>query len=639
MAKPVLVVVDDEDASLQALTLELESRYGAHYQVVSGSSAEAALARLAELKAAGAAVPLVLADRQMPGMSGTQLLARVRDIFPTARRGLLISWADRAASAPFLEAAALGWLEFYLNKPSGSPDEQFHRVITESLEEWWREQGGRSEGVLVTVIGDEASARIHETRDVLARNSVPFVFHPRGSPEGQAALRRLGVAEPAGPVLSLSTGAVLVDPGHAEVAEALGLHVRPEGRVYDVVIVGAGPAGLAAAVYAASEGLSTALLEREAFGGQAGTSSRIRNYLGFPDGVSGTELAQRAYQQAWAFGTDLVYGNPATSLAQDQDLLVVGLQDGSQARARAVVIATGVSYRRLGIPELEALAGAGVFYGAGTIEAQAIAGKPAFVVGGGNSAGQAALHLAKYARQVTILIRSQALAASMSDYLIRQIEAAPNVDVRYRCEVAGGGGRGHLDQLLLRDRDSGQTDLVPAAGLFILIGAQPLTGWLPDTVRRDPWGYILAGPDTGQDWPLQRPAFLLETTTPGVFAVGDVRHGSMKRVAAAVGDGSTVIRLIHDYLALAPPVREGQESRLPARTAIPAPASKRMSGPRSHRPEPDRARAQSDLICAPQPIIIEHTQAAQSAATRAPTVASDYDAVLMAFQIVCVRNA
>jgi len=254
----VAVVVDAEDASLQALALELESRYGVHYRVVSGSSAEVALARLAELKAAGADVPLVLADQQLPEMGGTQLLARLRDIFPTARRGLLVTWGDMSAPAPFLEAAALGWLEFHLIKPTWSPDEQFHRVITESLAEWWREQGGRSEGVLVTVIGDEASARVHEIRDVLARNNVPFGFHPSDSPEGQAALRRLGVSEPAGPVLSLSTGAVLVDPAKAQVAEALGLAVRPAGQVYDVVIVGAGPAGLAAAVYAASEGLRTA---------------------------------------------------------------------------------------------------------------------------------------------------------------------------------------------------------------------------------------------------------------------------------------------------------------------------------------------------------------------------------------------
>jgi thioredoxin reductase (NADPH) len=550
MAKPVLVLVDDEDTSLQALTRELESRYGAHYQVVSSPSAEMALARLAELKAAGADVPLVLADQRIPGMDGTHLLARVRQFFPTARRGLLISWGDRSAPAPFLEAAALGWLEFYLPKPTRSPDEQFHRVITGSLEEWWRGQGGQFE--TVTVIGDDPSARVHEIRDLLARNSIPFGFYPSDSPEGRAALRRLGVSEPAGPVLSLYTGVVLVDPANAEVAEALGLDVRPAGQVYDVVIVGAGPAGLAAAVYAASEGLSTALLEGEAFGGQAGTSSRIRNYLGFPDGVSGAELAQRAYEQAWVFGTHLVYGNPARSLAKDQDLLVVGLEDGSEARARAVVIASGVSYRRLQVPELEGLAGAGVFYGAGTIEAQAITGKPAFVVGGGNSAGQAALHLSKYAQQVTILVRSRSLAASMSDYLIREIEAAPNVDVRYRCEVAGGGGSGHLEHLLLRDRDSGETELVPAAGLFVLIGAQPFTSWLPESVRRDQWGFILTGPDTGQDWPLQRAPLLLETTAPGVFAVGDVRHGSMKRVAAAVGDGSTAIRLVHDYLALAP---------------------------------------------------------------------------------------
>jgi thioredoxin reductase (NADPH) len=566
MAKPVLVVVDDEDTSLQALTRELVSRYGAHYQVVSGSSAEVALARLAELKAAGAEVPLVLADQRLPGISGTELLARVRDIFPTARRGLLITWGDRSAPAPFLEAAALGQLEFYLNRPTSSPDEQFHRVITGSLEEWWREQGGRGE--LVTVIGDDPSARVHEIRDLLARNNVPFGFYASDSPEGRAALRRLGVIDPAGPVLSLYSGVVLVDPANAEIAEALGQKMRPAGQAYDVVIVGAGPAGLAAAVYGASEGLSTALLEREAFGGQAGTSSRIRNYLGFPSGVSGGELAQRAYEQAWAFGTHFVYGNPATSLAKDRDLLVVGLEDGSQALARAVVIATGVSYRRLRVPELEALAGAGVFYGAGTIEAQAVARKPAFVVGGGNSAGQAALHLSKYAQQVTILIRSQSLAASMSDYLIRQIEAAPNVDVRYRCEVAGGGGSGHLEQLLLRNRDSGETEPVPAAGLFVLIGAHPFTSWLPETVKRDQWGFILTGPDTGQDWPLQRAPFLLETTTPGVFAAGDVRHGSIKRVASAVGDGSTAIRLIHDYLALAPPVHEGQESRLPAGTAI-----------------------------------------------------------------------
>ncbi len=340
MAKPVLVIVDDEDASRQALTGELDSRYGAHYRIVPSSSPEAALARLGEFRAEGVAVPLVLADHWMTGMTGTEFLARVRDVMPTVRRGLLISWGDRSTSAPILEALALGQMEFYLPKPAWFPDEQFHRAITESLEEWWREQGGRFEAV--AVIGEEPSVRTHEIRDILARNSIPFGFYRSDSEKGRQALARLGVSQPAGPVLALYNGMVLVNPSNAEVAEALGADVRPAGQVYDVVIVGAGPAGLAAAVYGASEGLATALLELEAFGGQAGTSSRIRNYLGFPRGISGAELAWRAYEQAWVFGTHFIYGNPATSLAAEEDLHVVGLLDGSQIRSRAVIIATGV---------------------------------------------------------------------------------------------------------------------------------------------------------------------------------------------------------------------------------------------------------------------------------------------------------
>jgi thioredoxin reductase (NADPH) len=549
MAKPVLVIVDDEDASRHALARELESRYGAHYRIVPSTSPELALALLTEFRAQGVAVPLVLADHWMPGMTGTEFLARVKDVMPTARRGLLTSWGDRSTFGPIREALAMGQMEFYLPRPAWSPDEQFHRVITESLEEWWRERGGRFEAV--TVIGEEPSARIHEIRDVLARNNVPFGFYRSDSAEGRQALARLGMSQPAGPVVALFNGIVLVDPGNAEVAEALGTtDVRPTGQAYDVVIVGAGPAGLAAAVYAASEGLATALLELEAFGGQAGTSSRIRNYLGFPRGISGAELALRASDQAWGFGAHFIYGNPATSLTAEENLHVVGLADGSQIRSRAVIIATGVSYRRLGIAEMESLAGAGVFYGASTIEAQAVAGKPVFVVGGGNSAGQAALHLAKYAEQVTLLVRSQSLAVSMSDYLVREIGNAANVRVRYRSEVAGGGGDGRLEHLLIRDRDSGRTESVPAAGLFILIGAQPFTGWLPAAIARDQWGFVLTGPDAPPHWPLPRAPLLFETTTPGVFAVGDVRHGSVKRVASAVGEGSVAIRLVHDYLAL-----------------------------------------------------------------------------------------
>jgi thioredoxin reductase (NADPH) len=359
------------------------------------------------------------------------------------------------------------------------------------------------------------------------------------------------VAGATGPVVALYTGAVLVDPANAEVAKALGNAIRPAGLTYDVMIVGAGPAGLAAAVYGASEGLRTAVLEREAFGGQAGTSSRIRNYLGFPRGISGAELAGRALEQARMFGADFVYGNPATSLAEEGDLRVVALEDGSQARCRAVVIATGVAYRRLAVPGLDSLVGAGVFYGAGTVEAHAVTGKSVFVVGGGNSAGQAALHLSKYARRVTILVRSRSLAASMSDYLIREITNAPNIDVRFRTELAGGGGAGGLEYLELRDKGSGETATEPAGGLFVLIGAEPLTGWLPEQVGRDQWGFILTGPDTGPRWPLRRAPFLLETSMPGVFAVGDVRRGTVKRVASAVGEGSIAIRLIHEFLALA----------------------------------------------------------------------------------------
>ena len=541
MGKPVIVVVDAEDAGLRALAGELDSRYGAHYQIAACASPKEALGRLGELRAEGASVPLVLAGRLMPGSTGAEFLAQVREVCPTARRGLLIAWADLSAAGPDVDAASLGQIEFYLPRPEWSPDERFHRTVTESLEEWWRQVGGRFEAV--TVIGADRST--HQIRDVLARSSVPFGYHHADSQEGRAALERLGVGQSRGPVVALYNGRVLVDPSSAEVAEALGSDVRPTARVYDVVIVGAGPAGLAAAVYGSSEGLSTGLLEREAVGGQAGTSSRIRNYLGFPRGVSGAELAMRAYEQAWMFGTHVIYGNPATSLTEDADMRVIGLQDGSQVRGRAVIIATGMSYRRLGIPGLESLIGGGVFYGASTVEASAMAGKQAFVVGGGNSAGQAALHLSKYADHVAILVRSGSLAASMSDYLIREIETAPNVDVRYDTEVGGCGGAGHLEYLQ-----------VPADALFVLIGAQPMTQWLPQEVGRDQWGFILTGPDAGAGWTLPRARFLLETSMPGVFAAGDVRRGTVKRVASAVGEGSIAIRLVHQYLAQAPAERQ-----------------------------------------------------------------------------------
>jgi thioredoxin reductase (NADPH) len=549
MVKPVLVVVGDEVGCLRSLVPELESRYGSHYRIVACGSGAAALARLGEFRDAGTAVPLVLAVQQMPAMTGIELLARVRELHPTTRRGLVTAWGDRLSAAPILQAAALGQIDFYVAKPAWTPDEQFHLAVTESLDQWWRQRGGRFEAV--TVIGAEPHARSHEVCDLLARNSVPFGFHRSDSPQGLAVLDSVGVRPDEGPVVALYNGTVLVNPTNAEVGQALGVEVRPTEQTYDVLIIGGGPAGLAGAVYGSSEGLGTAVLEREAFGGQAGTSSMIRNYPGFPRGVSGAELALRAYEQAWVLGSHFVYGNPAVSLADEGGMRRVGLQDGSVVRARVVIVATGVSYRRLQASGLEPLVGAGVFYGAATVRAQAVAGQRTFVVGGGNSAGQAALHLSKYARRVSILVRSTTLAESMSEYLIREIGSTSNVDVRYGVDVIGGGGDGHLEHVQLRDRGSGAVESEPAAGLFVLIGAEPFTGWLPEVVARDRWGYVLTGPDTGRHWPLARAPFLLETSLPGVFAVGDVRHGSVKRVASAVGEGSICIRLVHDYLALA----------------------------------------------------------------------------------------
>jgi thioredoxin reductase (NADPH) len=355
-------------------------------------------------------------------------------------------------------------------------------------------------------------------------------------------------------VIIMFDGQVLENPSNTQIAEAIGVQTSPGTGLYDVAVIGAGPAGLAAAVYGASEGLSTVLLEPEAIGGQAGTSSHIRNYLGFPTGVSGGDLAVRAYTQAWNFGAEYVYGNPATDLRARGPERVVSVAGGSVVRARAVVIATGVSYRRLGIPSLDKLIGVGVFYGAATSEAEAMKGREVFVVGGANSAGQAAVHLARYAAKVTMLVRGRSLAEDMSEYLITEIESTPNIAVRYNVELTGGAGTGRLESLTLRDGPSGATRTVPATAVFVLIGAEPRTQWLPDDVQRDRRGYVVTGADLmagghpPERWPLQRPPMLLESSLPGVFAVGDVRRGSVKRVASAVGEGSIAIHLVHDYL-------------------------------------------------------------------------------------------
>jgi thioredoxin reductase (NADPH) len=550
VTRPVLLAVDDEAAAVALVGAELRKRYGADYRVVCEQSARAALRALEAARDSGEQVALLLADLTMPEMTGLEFLSRAHELHPQASRVLMFDWVARGAAESMVPAWTLGQLDDWIPKPVEPGDEHFHQGVSAFLYGWAQQH--RPVAELVQVVARRSSPRSYEIRDVLSRNSVRYGFHEPDSATGRALLERTAAvdAEVTVPVLVTVDGQVLVDPSNADIASAFGIPTTAGPDTYDVVIIGAGPAGLAAAVYGASEGLRAAVLEQEAIGGQAGSSSLIRNYLGFPRGVTGTELAIRAVQQAGMFGAEIVYGR-ATGITSDAAERVVRLADGGRITARAVVVATGVSYRRLGIPSLEARVGVGVFYGAAASEAPALRGEKAFVVGGANSAGQAALHLAKYAQHVTVLVRGRSLQATMSDYLIRQIDAADNVEVRYRTEVVDATGDGRLTGLVLRDRETEVTSTVPAAALFVLIGAEPHTGWLPAGIRRDRHGYIL----TGTDLPtaaVARAPLPFETSLPGVFAVGDVRHGSVKRVASSVGEGSVAIRQVHDYLSPTP---------------------------------------------------------------------------------------
>ena len=548
---PVLLIVDDDPQPRAAVEGELRKRYGADYQVICVGSADDPFRLLAELRDDRRGVSIVLASQSMSRMTGAELLARVGEFHRAAKRLLLVDWKYGPPPEPILQAIALGHIDAYAGRPATVPDEAFHLTVTELLEEWARSNLPRPE--VMRVVGEEWSARSHEIRDLLSRNVVPFGFYPADAGPGKVLLEQAGATAATLPVVIMFDGRVLENPSNTQLAEAIGMRTSPGPGLYDVAVIGAGPA-VAAAVYGASEGLSTVVLEPEAIGGQAGTSSRIRNYLGFPTGVSGEDLAVRAYTQAWNFGADYVYGNPATGLRTQGPERVVTVAGGDEVRSRAVIIATGVSYRRLGIPSLDALTGAGVFYGAATSEAKAMKDRQVFVVGGANSAGQAAVHLARYAARVTMLVRGQSLADSMSEYLVKEITSTPNIAVRYNAVVTGGGGTGRLESLTLLDQASGAIQTVPAAAVFVLIGAEPRTQWLPDGIRRDRWGFVVTGPDLmaggypAEGWPLQRAPMLLESSLPGVFAVGDVRCGSVKRVASAVGEGSVAIRLVHDYL-------------------------------------------------------------------------------------------
>ncbi len=547
MSRPLIVVVDDEVESLDQLADELRRRYAADYRIVADTSSARALKTIQDACVRGTAVALVLADQWMPDTTGIELLSQVHAVAPEAKRGVLIDWGDAASTAPLLGSFSLGRFDSWIVKPVRRPAEEFHRSLGELLTEWVQAHGPTLDAI--RIVGDRWSARSHEIRDLLSRNNVPFLFLDRDSRDGSDLLRRVGVVNGPFPVMELWDGRVLCDPSTRRVAENLGLRTAPTTDLYDVVIVGAGPAGLAAAVYAASEGLATAVLEPEAFGGQAGTSSLIRNYLGFPRGISGAELAGRAYQQALLFGAEFVYGHHASSLSRHEGELRVHLPDGGEIRGRAVVIATGVSYRRLGVAALESLVGSGVFYGAASSEAAAMRDRRVFVVGGGNSAGQATLHLARHAAHVSVVVRRAGLADTMSDYLVQEIARDPRIDVLPETEVVDGHGAGRLEALVLRDRPTGRQTAVDADALFVMIGAMPSTTWLPTQVARDDWGYLLSGSNAAQDDgdPSRIPRGL-ETSMPGVFAVGDVRHGSVKRVASSAGEGAAAIQQVHEYL-------------------------------------------------------------------------------------------
>src|SRR5215831_6193999 len=490
---PILLIVDDDPQGRGVVESELRKRYGADYEIICVGSADDPLRLLAKLRDGRRRVSIVLAGQSMSQLTGTELLARVGELHRTAKRLLLIEGGYGPPPEPILQAIALDHIDAYAGRPATVPDEEFHLAVTELLEKWARSNLPRPE--VMRVVGDEWSARSHEIRDLLSRNAVPFGFYPADARPGQALLEQAGAAAATLPVIIMFDGRVLENPSNAQLAEAIGMRTSPAAGLYDVAVIGAGPAGLAAAVYGASEGLSTVVLEPEAIGGQAGTSSHIRNYLGFPTGVSGEDLAVRAYTQAWNFGADYVYGNPATGLRAEGSERVVTVAGGDEVRSRAVVVATGVSYRRLGIPSLDALTGVGVFYGAATSEAKAMKDREVFVVGGANSAGQAAVHLARYAAKVTMVVRGQSLAAGMSEYLVKEITSTPNIAVRHNIVVTDGGGTGRLERLTLRDRLSGVTETVPAAAVFVLIGAEPRTQWLPDEIARDPWGFVITGSD------------------------------------------------------------------------------------------------------------------------------------------------
>jgi thioredoxin reductase (NADPH) len=550
MTGPVLLAVEEDDDALRQVQAELEDRYGRHYRVCCTSSALEARAWLEELAATRQPVALILAGQWLTGLTGSELLDEARHLHPHAKRVLLIEWGtfgNPETGEAIFHSIAHGRIDHYVLRPAAPPDEQFHYTVSGLLLDWAEAQ--RSYPYSVHIVGESWTGRAYELREALGRCALPHTFCLADSTIGQSLLAAAG-PDVRLPIMVMPNGHVLQNPTNVEIAIAVGTSVSPERSDFDLVIVGAGPAGLSAAVYGASEGFRTLVVDDAGIGGQSTSSSLIRNYLGFPRGLSGRSLAQRAYEQAWIFGADFALMQRAADLRSETDGVSLALSDFGRVHARAVVLATGASYNRLGLPRLEALNGAGVFYGGPSSETPAMADRDVYVLGGANSAGQAALYLSRFARRVTLVVRSGALDVGMSRYLVREVAVTPNVRVRLSTDIVDGAGDGWLEHLTLRDRATGREETVDAGGLFVMIGASPHTEWLPRDLQRDAHGFVLTGTDLERDtWPLDRSPFLLETSMPNVFAIGDARHGAGRRVASAVGEGAVAVQLLHQLFA------------------------------------------------------------------------------------------
>ncbi|MGW4444636.1 FAD-dependent oxidoreductase [Streptomyces sp. NPDC004682] len=548
-ARTVILTVDDDPGVSRAVARDLRRRYGESYRIVRAESGASALEALRELKLRGDQVAVLLADYRMPRMNGIEFLEEAMDVYPWARRVLLTAYADTGAA---IDAINVVDLDHYLLKPWNPPEEKLYPVLDDLLQAW---HASEHRPVPSTkVVGHRWSARSSDVREFLARNQVPYRWYSAEEPEGRRLLAAAGQDGRRLPLVITPDGTALVEPEAPELAARVGLATTPTADFYDLVVIGGGPAGLGAAVYGASEGLRTVLVERSATGGQAGQSSRIENYLGFPDGVSGAQLTDRARRQAARFGAELLTTREVTGLEVCGAARIVRFADGSSVGAHSVILATGVQYRRLAAEGCTELTGCGVFYGSALTEAASCQDQDVYIVGGANSAGQAAMYLSRVAKSVTLLVRGADLSASMSHYLVQQIGESPNISVRGHTEVVAAHGEDRLERLTLRDTESGETEQTDAQWLFVFIGAAPLTGWLDGTVLRDARGFVLAGPDLTADgkpppgWELDRPPYHLETNVPGVFVAGDVRAQSAKRVASAVGEGAMAVMLVHRYL-------------------------------------------------------------------------------------------